>query len=168
MKIKKLYLDMDGVIANFEKRYIELFKEPPGGLNRDRKEFSKNWKVFIEGKNFETLDWWPGGPELISYIQKNFPHESVEILTSSGGNKYHSEVELQKNVWIKTMNLSEKWKVNVVSGRKLKAEFATPDSILIDDTLDVIEAFNAAGGIGIHHKDYGNTIMLLDILLAKD
>jgi hypothetical protein len=65
------------------------------------------------------------------------------------------------------MNLSKKWKVNVVAGRKLKAEFATPDSILIDDTLDVIEAFNKAGGIGIHHKDVGNTIMLLNILLDK-
>jgi len=162
----KLYLDMDGVIANFEKRYIELFHESPGS-SRDRKQFSNNWTVFIEGKNFETLDWWPGGPELITYIQQNFLHENVEILTSSGGNKYHSEVEVQKNVWIKRMNLSEKWKVNVVAGRKLKAEFATPDSILIDDTLDVIDAFNKAGGIGIHHKDVGNTIMLLDILLDK-
>jgi len=162
----KLYLDMDGVIANFEKRYIELFGESPGS-SRDRKQFSNNWTVFVEGKNFETLNWWPGGPELITYVQKNFSHENVEILTSSGGNKYHSEVEVQKNVWIKKMNLSEKWKVNVVAGRKLKAEFATPDSILIDDTLDVIEAFNKAGGIGIHHKDVGNTIMLLDILLDK-
>jgi hypothetical protein len=162
----KLYLDMDGVIANFEKRYIELFGESPGS-SRDRKQFSNNWTVFVEGKNFETLNWWPGGPELITYVQKNFSHENVEILTSSGGNKYHSEVEVQKNVWIKKMNLSEKWKVNVVAGSKLKAEFATPDSILIDDTLDVIEAFNKAGGIGIHHKDVGNTIMLLDILLDK-
>jgi hypothetical protein len=157
---------MDGVIANFEKRYIELFHESPGS-SRDRKQFSNNWTVFIEGKNFETLDWWPGGPELITYVQTNFPHENVEILTSSGGNKYHDLVEKQKNVWIKTMNLSKKWKVNVVAGRKLKAEFATPDSILIDDTLDVIEAFNKAGGIGIHHKDVGNTIMLLNILLDK-
>jgi hypothetical protein len=162
----KIYLDMDGVVANFEKRYIELFNESPGS-SRDRKEFSNNWTKFIEGKNFETLDWWPGGPELITYLGKNFSVDSVEILSSSGGNKYHDEVEIQKKVWVKRMNLSEKWKVNVVAGRKLKAEYATPDSILIDDTLDVIQAFNVAGGIGIHHKDVGNTIMLLDILLAK-
>jgi hypothetical protein len=91
----------------------------------------------------------------------------VEILSSSGGNKYHDLVVEQKNNWIKTFNLPEQWKVNIVAGRKKKAEFATPDSVLIDDTLDVIEAFNKAGGIGIHHKDVGNTIMLLDILLDK-
>jgi hypothetical protein len=55
----------------------------------------------------------------------------------------------------------------VVAGRKKKAEFATPDSILIDDTDDVIKAFREAGGIGIHHKDIGNTLMLLDIYLQK-
>jgi hypothetical protein len=27
VKIKKIYLDLDGVVANFEKRYIELFNE---------------------------------------------------------------------------------------------------------------------------------------------
>ena len=155
---------MDGVVANFEKRYIELFNESPGS-SRDRKEFSNNWTKFIEGKNFETLDWWPGGPELITYLGKN--NLDVEILSSSGGNKYHDLVVEQKKNWIKTFNLPEQWKINIVAGRKKKAEFATPDSILIDDTLDVIEAFNKAGGIGIHHKDVGNTIMLLNILLDK-
>ena len=160
----KIYLDMDGVVANFEKRYIELFNESPGS-SRDRKEFSNNWTKFIEGKHFETLDWWPGGPELITYLGKN--NLVVEILSSSGGNKYHDLVVEQKKNWIKTFNLPEQWKINIVAGRKKKAEFATPDSVLIDDTLDVIEAFNKAGGIGIHHKDVGNTIMLLNILLDK-
>jgi hypothetical protein len=163
----KIYVDMDGVLANFEKRYIELFHESPDSNGqRERKEFSQNWTTFIEGKNFETLDWWPGGPELVTYLGRNVPISDVEILSSSGGNKYHDQVVVQKKNWIETFNLPE-WKVNVVAGRKKKAEFATPDSILIDDTLDVIQAFRAAGGIGIHHKDIGNTLMLLDIYLQK-
>jgi hypothetical protein len=174
MKIKKIYLDMDGVVANFEKRYIELFGDSPDGCvsldytnSRDKKEFSENWKSFIDGKNFETLDWWPGGPELITYLCQLSP-DMVEILSSSGGNKYHDEVVEQKKKWVENFNLPDNWKINIVAGRKRKAEYATPDSILIDDTKDVIDAFRYAGGIGIHHKDCGNTIMLLDILLAKD
>lgn len=160
----KVYVDMDGVIANFEKRYIELFKETPGD-SRDRKEFSQNWTDFVEGKNFETLDWWPGGPELISYLTKNLPLEQIEILTSSGGHKYHDFVADQKKKWVETFNVP--FKVNVVPGRRNKAKYATPDSILIDDTEDVIKAFRDAGGIGIHHKDVNNTLLLLDIYLKN-
>ena len=29
MKIRTLYLDMDGVLANFEKRWIDLFETSP-------------------------------------------------------------------------------------------------------------------------------------------
>ncbi len=74
---------MDGVIANFEKRYIELFNESPGSA-RDRKMFSKNWTKFIEGKHFETLDWWPGASELITYVSTNFPHSSQAVATAVG------------------------------------------------------------------------------------
>jgi hypothetical protein len=165
MKIKKIYLDMDGVIANFERRYIELFEETPGEF-RDRKEWSENWVKFIEGKNFETLDWWPGGPELITFLTKNFDVSQIEILSSSGGNKFHEKVVEQKNTWLKNYNIPFE-KVNIVSGRKRKAEYATPDSILIDDTEDVVKAFRDAGGVAIHHKDYNNTIKLLNIYLTK-
>lgn len=158
----KVYLDLDGVIANFEKRFIELFQESPGEF-RDRKEWSTNWTTFIEGKHFETLDWWPGGQELLDYLIRN--NVDVEILSSSGGNKFHDKVVEQKLVWLEKNHIS--YKANVVAGRKKKAEFATPDSILIDDTDDVIKAFREAGGIGIHHKDIGNTLMLLDIYLQK-
>lgn len=161
----KIYVDMDGVLANFEKRYIELFKESPGET-RAFKEFSVNWTEFVMNKNFETLEWWPGGQDLVAYLSKNVPLGNVEILTSSGGNKYHELVEEQKNVWVKKFGLPD-WKVNVVAGRRKKAEYATPDSILIDDTEDVIRAFRGAGGIGIHHKDITNTLMLLDIYLTK-
>ena len=41
------------------------------------------------------------------------------------------------------------------------------ESILIDDTHDVIKGFIAAGGIGVHHKDIGNTLMMLDKLLDR-
>jgi hypothetical protein len=158
----KVYLDLDGVICNFEKRYIELFRETPGG-SRDRKEFSVNWCKFVESKQFESLDWWPGGQQLLDYIGKK--NVEVEILTSSGGQKYHSEVEQQKIKWLCNKGIT--YKANVVPGRSKKSEYATPDSILIDDTEDVIKAFRAAGGIGIHHKDIGNTLALLDIYLTQ-
>lgn len=150
---------MDGVLCNFERRYFELYNELPGSM-RDRKDFNLHWDNFIETKQFETLSWYPGGKELVLFCleQENIP---VELLTSSGGAKHHAEVERQKNVWLKQNGLGS-LTANVVAGRKRKAEYATPNTILIDDTPDVIQSFNAAGGIGILHKEIGNTLMMLE------
>ena len=160
--IEKIYLDMDGVLCNFEKRYTELYKVAPNS-SRDKKNWSENWTDFILTKQFETLDVFPGAIELLRYVRNtDLP---IEILTSSGGAKYHDLVAEQKDIWLKKQGLA--YKRNVVPQRSLKASYATPNTILIDDTEDVIDVFNKAGGIGILHKDIGETLQTLDSVLAK-
>lgn len=161
--IKKIYLDMDGVIANFEKRYTEMFLKTPKEA-RDKKEFNPHWTEFVMTEQFKTLDWWPDGEKFLEFI-KTLDIE-VEILSSSGGAKYHSLVEKQKLYWLEQRGIF--YKANIVSGRRKKKEYATPDSILVDDTLDVIEDFNAAGGIGILHKDADETIKIIKSLINKN
>lgn len=158
MKIRKIYLDMDGVISDFHKKYVELFNVHPSGYRERKEEENGYWDQFVNDKNFEKLDWYPGGVELLAFIQQlDIP---VEILTSSGGKKHHEAVAAQKKVWLNKHGFT--YPVNVVAGRDKKAHFATHDSLLIDDTADVIEGFVAAGGIGILHKgDVGQTIETL-------
>lgn len=161
MKIDTIYLDLDGVICDFEGRYIDLFNEMPG-VSRERKEFSKNWTDFVTGENFAKLEYWPGAELLLNHIQ-TIPNVEVKILTSSGGHKYHEEVKAQKMKWLKDHGID--YDAIVVPGRRKKAAYATPTSILIDDTADVIDAFSDEGGIGILHKNAINTVKLLKILL---
>lgn len=161
MKKWKIYLDLDGCITNFEKKFVEHY----GFLSlakRDRKEWSKDWEDFIlNKKGFEQLEWFSGGQELLKFIQST--KLPVEILSSSGGEKFHGEVTVQKINWLKKHGIH--YKANIVSGRKKKAEYATPNTILIDDTEDVIRSFNKAGGVGILHTDSGKTIKRLKELL---
>ena len=160
--IEKIYLDMDGVLCDFEKRYVELYNEQPNS-SRNKKNWSENWTDFVMTKQFETLDIFPGAIELLRYVRRtDLP---IEILTSSGGAKYHDLVAQQKDIWLKKQGLA--YKRNVVPGRSLKASYATSNTILIDDTEDVIAVFNKAGGIGILHKDIGETLQTLDSVLAK-
>jgi hypothetical protein len=162
MKVTKLYLDMDGVLCNFEKRFTELYGKDALGA-RDRKNFTTNWPNFIMDGNFESLEWFPGGKELLDFIQNETDWE-VEILSSSGGEKFHSEVAAQKVVWL--CNNGIPYKANIVPGRKHKTAYATPETILIDDTEDIIVNFNAAGGLGILHKDANETLAKLRTLLV--
>jgi len=153
---------MDGVLCNFERRYFERYQELPGSM-RDKKEFNHYWDDFVLTRQFETLELWPGAKELLQYLNSQTNVEK-EILSSSGGIKYHHEVTEQKKVWLEKYDIL--YPVNIVSGRKNKSLYAKPDTILIDDTSDVITAFNKAGGIGILHKEVGNTLMMLDKVIA--
>ena len=161
--IEKIYLDMDGVLTDFEGRFADKFGYPAMSV-RDRKNFSKEWPQFIADKEFETLEWHPGGQKLLEFIRE-YREIPVEMLTSSGGHKHHNEVARQKKVWLKKWGIA--YKPNVVPGRKYKSEYAEPGVVLIDDTEEIINAFNAAGGIGIHHKNIEETLETLDFLLNK-
>ena len=57
MKISKIYVDMDGVLCNFEKRYKERYGEIS---ETDRRSvFRSNFADFIATNQFATLEPMP-------------------------------------------------------------------------------------------------------------
>ena len=66
-KVKKIYLDMDGVFCDFDARWFDTFGRTPKE-SRNNKEFSPDWEEFITGKNFTDLPWTDGGKELFEFI----------------------------------------------------------------------------------------------------
>lgn len=159
----KIYLDMDGVLTDFEKRYDELFGVRPVEIKHRTKHFWDNWETFVKGGNFKTLEKHAGADKLLQFV-----HElrvPVEILTSSGGEKFHEEVEAQKIVWL--CNNSIPYKANVVAGGSKKAAFAAPWNILVDDTEHVVEKYRAAGGTAILHHDIDVTLRELSRLYLE-
>ena len=153
----KIYLDMDGVLADFAGRYFELYGVRPGETRAQKEHFWKNWRNFVEGKNFETLELNEGAVELLAYVASlDVP---VEILSSSGGGDLHDVVVPQKLKWLESKGIP--YKANIVPGGAKKAAFATPWNILVDDTERVVNTYRAAGGPAILHKGTSDTIKQL-------
>jgi phosphoglycolate phosphatase-like HAD superfamily hydrolase len=159
-KIAKIYVDMDGVLCDFEKRYTELFDISPKET-RDNKSFNGYFDKFVDNSEFANLDWMPGAPEAVSYLNKlTVP---IEILSSTASTERHDKIAPQKQLWLQTHNIG--YKQNFVPGKQHKHKFATPDSIIIDDTESVIRDWNEAGGIGILHKDWPTTLAILKMYI---
>ena len=155
-KITKIYLDMDGVIADFDKRYKELYKILPKDADT-YKTFDKFFTMFIADREFAKLDLMPDALTLINYL-RSLPMPT-EILSSTSSEKRDAEIREQKIDWLKKHNIE--FPVNLVPGKRLKRTYAQPDYLLIDDTSQNIDQWRTDGGIGILHTDALTTIGIL-------
>jgi hypothetical protein len=157
-----IYLDMDGVIADFNKRYRELYKIYPQDADT-YKVFDKFFAQFIDSREFAKLDLMPGAMDLINYLRAlDIP---TEILSSTSSEKRDVPIREQKIEWLETHKID--FPVNLVPGKRHKKNYANPNSLLIDDTEQNISQWREAGGVAIHHKDVVSTLNILKSLLNK-
>jgi 5'(3')-deoxyribonucleotidase len=153
-----LYLDMDGVLADFNKEYTKFDPE-----KSDRKRFRES---VIEHHIFEKLDFMPDAQELLNHVSR-LNGVNVQILTSMGTHEpiQANMAQMQKMKWLDAKNIP--YKANFVHNKQEKARFATPRSILIDDSVGCISPFIEAGGHGILHVNASDTIRILDSTLLQ-
>jgi len=147
----KIYCDMDGVLVDFEKGYEELT-----GRNIKGQHVSGGpdfWDPITKaGASFWVkLAWMPDGKQLWEYIKPYNP-----VLLSAPSREESSKIG--KYVWVKREMPGTKL---ILRSAERKQEFATPQSILIDDRKDNIERWKEAGGVGIYHTSAADTIQQL-------
>jgi 5'(3')-deoxyribonucleotidase len=157
MSMITLYLDMDGVLADFRKEYFKIDPEMS-----DRKRFRQ---AVMEDLIFEKLDYMPDAQELLNYVAE-LENVEVEILTSLGTFDYKQgmSAQSQKLNWLAAKNIP--YKGNFVCSKQEKSKYAAKYSILIDDSIGCINPFTDRGGIGILHTSASKTIGELDEILS--
>jgi hypothetical protein len=159
-KITKVYLDMDGVIADFDKQYKELYRMSPKEAD-DKKEFYKLFDNFIETGQFAKLDMTQDAKILLQFLDSTgIP---VEILSSTASEKRHDAIAPQKTEWLREHGIH--YPINLVPGKRLKRQYAKPDHLLIDDTSQNIDQWREDGGIGILHTDALTTIGIMKMYI---
>ena len=148
-----IYLDMDGTITVFERRFEQFAGVTPNEfISQKSIEFGEEkadeqfWDLIdnqIGVRFWAGMPWMPEGEELYKYVKKYKP----QILTSPSKD---DSSRIGKGVWVKR-NMPG---VPLKFGYKAegKAKFAGPNKILIDDRAENIQAWKSAGGIGILFK----------------
>lgn len=156
----KIYLDLDGVFADFDKAVAGINKEP----------IAEFWKKVQDIPNFfYNLDTIPGSEVFFHAI---FGYQDtlgipVEMLTAlPRPTKHLVTAKVDKETWV-AEKLSPKIKTNCSDGWHRKVHWVGYDHILIDDTKRNILHWAEHGGIGIHHTgDWNATMRELNISIA--
>lgn len=150
----KIYCDLDGVLADFDKRIFELT-----GKWCHEQESKWIWiAAHRDDEFFCNLDLLPDAAELWDYIK----HHDVRFLTSCKTKKFRD----QKKRWVQR-HFSDT-PVEFVNASALKAHYADATAILIDDRITSIDPWREAGGIGILHTSAIDTIQQLRELHLYD
>jgi hypothetical protein len=144
----KIFVDMDGVLVDFEDGYERLTgKNIKGNHVKGDATF---WQPITDAgiKFWAGLKWMPDGKELWSYIKPYNP----EILSAPSREE---SSKIGKHVWIKNNIPGVKL---ILRSAERKQELAEPNAILIDDKEDNIQQWKDAGGIGIRFISTEQTI----------
>jgi 5'(3')-deoxyribonucleotidase len=163
----QIYCDMDGVLTNFEKRFVDkLREEGPKYYSKEvinqvtrpkhfeklegQEEFWKFIDQYVGIEFWAGMEWMPNGKTLWEFIQPYSP----KILSSPSRD---NTSRLGKRLWVKNhiIETYDTFQAPEVIFRfgDAKADFANENTILIDDKPSNLEAFTAKGGTALEVKD---------------
>ncbi len=156
-----LYIDMDGVVADFDEYAARTLGVPPSqGIYPDEVwyKLASNSRLYRDLIKTEYAD------QLINECLDLALTKNYEILFLTAVPK-GNDVQwafYDKVIW--AQNYYPTIPVHFGPFSKDKHQHCKPGDILIDDRLSNIEEWRAAGGIAIHHTNINSTLYELSSL----
>ncbi len=160
----RIYIDMDGVLADFDRGVKELcgFETPQQYAERSSEQDDLMWEKIKEVDHFyDRLEPMPGAKEMFWRIYAKYG-DRCEILTGVPKPKRGILTAGEdKKAWVKRL-LSPEVKVNICLRAEKIEKCTGPETILIDDLEKTILEWQTLGGTGILHLDAKETLMKLE------
>lgn len=142
---RPLFLDLDGVLADFDRHVRELFGAAPSEM-----PVSKMWAAAERAPGFfETMPMTADGWELWEFTR---PFEPT-ILTGLPRGNWAAP---QKRRWV-AEHLGPDVPVITCMARD-KCNYATAGAVLVDDTTKFADRWIDRGGIFVHHTSAAESI----------
>jgi len=152
----RLYVDLDGTLADFEKKLFEIT-----GKMRHELAASAMWRAVEKDRNFfGSLEWMSGSKEMWQTHLVPLQPTILSAVPRSEGRKF----ERQKMSWCAS-HLGEDVPVILCTGQQ-KAIYSGPGRILIDDRERARRPWEKAGGIFILHTSAERSVQELQKVLA--
>lgn len=148
----RLFLDADGVLADFDRAAIQVFGMPPRRA-MDELGNAEFWRrLRSQAEFFANLPLLPDAMTLFRAVQ----HLHPTILT---GCPLGGWAEAQKKRWA-AQHFPGTPIITCMAREKARRAQVTPDrlAILVDDTLTHRHLWEDAGGIFIHHTSAASTL----------
>jgi|TARA_B110000285_G_scaffold227276_1_gene288339 hypothetical protein len=161
MKIRQIFLDMDGVLADFESKAAEMLGHSLGNTDEGHNTYDVHKRELTAKHMFRKMDPLPDAWMLTDWCLRSGIH--TEILTAAGTVNRDIVVN-DKIAWIKE-HVNTHWTLIPTFKGSQKAAFAHKKAVLIDDRDRNIDCWVEAGGIGILHTSAEDTINKLNELI---
>ena len=153
-EIKRIFVDMDGVLADFNTGVETLTGREFPNTDAGHNDYDERKEELTNKRLFRNLPPMPDMYDLIAYVR----HTGLpwEILTAAGVIN-RELVVFDKNEWIREY-VSPSVVVTCTMTGSQKGMFAIKGSVLIDDRQKNLDAWIEHGGIGILHTSAEDTI----------
>ena len=153
----QIYLDMDGVICDWDGQFIKYAKMSANDYTEKYGEGGM-WKLInnIGVKFWSDMPWMIDGKKLWDYVKQYNP-----IILSKPSR--HPTCKIGKRIWIQK-NLGKDVPYIL---EKDKSKYSDKGSLLIDDMVTNIYPWKQKGGLGILHKNSNDTLARLKNILRQ-
>lgn len=155
----KIYVDMDGVLADFDRHHHAVFGWRPERGVGNQTYRDVDWRAVRQRKNF-YLDIPPmwDAPVLWDYVKRYEPTILTGVPVSV------PESPDNKRAWVRLQKFLGRDVPVICCESARKSEFCDPGAILIDDWPKYQNRWEAAGGRWITHTSASQTIEQLQEL----
>lgn len=162
----RIYVDLDGVLADFDKHFENIYGVHPRTYE-DTHGTKNFWDtIFKTEEYFFNIPPFSHHKEMWDFVVTHFDHVSILSSPSSSNTELTKD---QKRRWCNKHLCMPCGSHVPAIFRSDKHVYADARSILIDDYPKKIKAWKNAGGIAIHHTSWDETKkQLLSILEPKE